>query len=46
LKISFAEDAREAFADLPDAVMLRASRSIELLAHHPLMYPVRRFDLM
>lgn len=46
MKISFSEEAREAFAELPDAVISRASKSIELLAHHPLMYPVRRVGIM
>jgi len=46
LKISFSEEAREAFAELPDAVILRASGSIELLPTHPRMYPVRRIGIM
>jgi len=46
VRVPFAEAAAEAFAELPESTKRRAARSIELLEHHPRMYPVGRRGLM
>jgi len=46
VKILFAEVAAEAFAELPESTKRKAASSIEPLARHPRMYPVRRRGLM
>jgi plasmid stabilization system protein ParE len=42
----FSVKTSEIFVQLPEAVRRRAARSIELLAIHPGMYPVRRRGIM
>ena len=44
--VLFPAGASEIFTRLPDPVKRRAARSIELLASHPQMYPVRRRGIM
>ena len=46
MTVLFAEGVPELFAELPRAVQVRASRSIELLSKFPLIYPIRRRGLM
>ncbi len=42
MKVLFASSASEAFAELPEPTKRRATNSIDLLSHHPKMYPIRR----
>jgi plasmid stabilization system protein ParE len=44
--VLFSAGASEIFTLLPEPVRRRAARSIELLVHNPLMYPVRRRGIM
>ena len=46
MRILFAPAAAEAFAEIPESTKRKAAGSIELLAHHPRMYPIRRRGLM
>ena len=46
MKIVFAAEAAEAFAELPQSTKTRAARSFQLLEQYPKMYPTRRRGLM
>ena len=46
MKIVFAAEAAEAFAELPQSTKTRAARCFQLLEQHPKMYPTRRRGLM
>lgn len=46
MKIVFAAEVAEAFAELPQPTKTKAARCIELLEGHPKMYPTRRRGLM
>jgi plasmid stabilization system protein ParE len=44
--VLFSSGAAEVFGELPDKTKQHAARSLDLLAVHPRMYPVRRRGLM
>ncbi|MCC6585928.1 MAG: type II toxin-antitoxin system RelE/ParE family toxin [Bryobacterales bacterium] len=46
MTILFSAAAAEAFSELPESAKRTATRCLDLLAHHPRMYPLRRRGIM
>jgi plasmid stabilization system protein ParE len=44
--VLFATGVAEVFEELPESTKRRAAHSLDLLAFHPRMYPIRRHGLM